>query len=68
MLVLSYVGLYHGFFQTVADTPLFRKALTFEGDGTRARMLMAERHSSCIFDLMSQTRGFARLSATRTAI
>ena len=33
LLVLSYVGLYHGFFQTVADTPLFRNALTLEGDG-----------------------------------
>ena len=28
-----HVGLYHGFFQTVADTPLFRNALTLEGDG-----------------------------------
>ena len=33
LLVLSYVGLYHGFFQTVADTPLFRNALTLHGDG-----------------------------------
>ena len=32
-LVLSFVGLYHGFFQTVADTQLFRDALTLKGDG-----------------------------------
>ena len=35
---------------------------------SRARMLMTARHTTGIFDLMSQTGGYARLSVTGTAI
>ena len=47
MLVLSNVGLYYGFFQTVADTLLFRNALTLEGDGDACE----DAHGSAPFKL-----------------